>query len=161
MDQERATPPDIEPGPSSSDALNQLGRGEVFCKTRDSNESDIDGIAVVLQKIYTIDTDGRAYRLHGKVTCRSGTAGGVAARLHVNSVQQDRDNDATVGAGKDITFHPTAPLDLDAGEYTFDLVVGRSGAGTNLITALADGGDGSFGMMQLYLEDVGPQKAGS
>src|SRR5690242_12380085 len=130
----RSYPVDFAPGPSSSDALNNLPRGCIGGKERSSNESNIDGTAVVLSYNFTVSEDGRRQRITAKVTLKSETAGTVSARLRIDSTQIDRVNDDATGAGKFVSFAWSKDVELDAGTYTVDLVCGRGGSGSNLVT---------------------------
>lgn len=159
MADSRDYPVDFVPGLSSHDDLNKLPRGNVFYKDRSSNESNIDGIADVITGTLVVPEDGRRQRLSASVMVRSETFGGVQARLVLNGVQRQRRNNSSLGGGADVTFDFSVDVEMDAGSYPFVLAVGRSGDGDNLVSAVADGTDGSFGVSLLAADDVGPAYA--
>lgn len=152
----RAYPVDFVPGASSSDDLNKLPRGCVGGRVRDSNESDIDGIAVLIEFDFTVLEDGRRQRIIGHTGIKSVTIGDVQLRLSLNSAQVQRVNLTSLGAGNTVPGDIRQDVQLDAGDYTVQFSAGRSGAGSNLVTAVANGSNGTDGEMTLTVDDVGP-----
>lgn len=156
MTDSRDYPVDFVPGVSSHDDLNKLPRGNLFRRGRSSNESNIDGIADVISGTLVVPEDGRRQRFTASVMVRSETIGGVQARIVVDGTQIQRRNNTSLGGGSDVTFDFSQEVELDAGSYPIVLAVGRSGDGDNLVTAVADGPDGTFGETILSVDDVSP-----
>lgn len=152
----RAYPVDFVPGLSSHDALNALPRGCIFGRDRESNESDIDGIAVLISVDFTIVENGRRQRLTAHTGIKSVTIGDVQLRISLNSAQQQRVNLTSLGAGNTVPGDIWVDVELDAGDYTAEFSAGRSGAGSNLVTAVANGGNDTDGKMTFTGDDVGP-----
>lgn len=157
----RAYPVDFATGPSSSDDLNKLPRGFIWGAERVGNASNIDGTAVVLTYELIVPEDGRRQRFTANVMIRSETIGGVQARLAIEGVQIDRKNFESLGGAADVVIHLMKDKELAQGTYTVDLIVGRSGDGANLVTAVAGGETDEFGVIESYCDDVGPAVGGS
>lgn len=157
MANSRSYPIDFVPGLSSADALNLLPRGNLVQGERNSNESNIDGLAIVITRTLVIPEDGRRQRVIASVMVRSETIGGVQARVAIDDAQIQRRNQVSLGGGADVSWEFSKDVELDAGTYTVDLIVGRSGAGSNLVSCIADGDE--FGTTTLYIDDIGPAYA--
>lgn len=152
----RGYPTDFVPGLSSADDLNKLQRGCIGGRDRASNESDIDGIAVLISFDFTVPENGRRQRIIGHTAIKSVTIGDVQLRLSLNSAQVQRVPLTSLGAGNTVPGDIRVDVELVAGDYTVQFSAGRSGDGSNLVTAVADGGDGDNGKMTLTVDDVGP-----
>lgn len=151
----RSYPDDFVPGPSSASRLNEGPWGCIAGETRSTNGDGTFTVEEIIAFSLTVP-DGRRQRFMGGAMVVSDITGGVQIALYLNSVQQQRSSDSSLGAGKQLSLRLQVDKELDAGTYTVQLVVGVSGVAGNFVTSQADGPDGVLGMSYLYVDDVGP-----
>lgn len=152
---DRAYPEDFVPGLSSADELNELSRGCIKAEERSSDGSGTLTLETIIDFEITVPA-GRRQRLFGSTTIVSDLTGGVQVALYVDSVQKQRRNDESLGAGIFLSLDLIKDVQLSAGTHTIELVVGASGGDGNTVTSLANGSAGTRGVSLLYVDDVGP-----
>lgn len=158
----RPTPDDFEPGPSSSEHLNELSRGNIASEER---FSDSTGTATILAILATDELTlkaGRKYRVMAQVSIRSDITGGTQVALHMNGSQIQRKNNDAAVANSDLSYdiwkNVVPDDDVDA---VFELIVGVSGSDGNTVQSRADGPAGVNGCTTLDVDEIGPFFTGS
>lgn len=147
----------IASGTSSSAAIQSLPRGEIALIKIATDSGGTGSTEVVESVTFTCPTDARRIIFLGAVKVRSNVGGGVSVRLLVDSVQIQRANDTSLGAGKDLTLPIYQSKTFDAGDHTLDLVIGISGInpGGQVVTAIAGGETDEDGVIVVSVIDMG------
>lgn len=152
----RNDPADFTNGPLGASDLNELARGEINCVKLTSNSSGTTSTEVILSDTIIL-SDNRRLMFFATTTLRSDIAGGIQARLDLDSTQIQRKNSDAVNAGTDefVTFFTSQ--NVAAGSHTIEFITGVSGVAGNTVTAIANGATGTHGIGVLSVWDAGPE----